>query len=215
MLRSITCGCATFLMASSAFAADIAEPPPSAYDWSGLYLGLHAGYLWGDVEIEEEGEAAAEGGDIDGFVGGALAGFNIQLDPLVLGIEADIGWTDVDGDGVAAPPEPDYSYELNWNAHLRGRAGFALDRALIFVAGGLAVADLDIEQDFGNLIGGEYYGWSLGGGIDYAFTDSLIGRIEYLHDDFGDKDYNEDDEEYTADLKTDTVRAAIIYKFMP
>ncbi|MGE0238178.1 MAG: outer membrane protein [Parvibaculaceae bacterium] len=213
MLRSLTCGCAALLMASSAYAADIEAPAP--YDWNGFYLGLHAGYLWGDVDIEEEGEVAASGGDIDGFVGGALAGFNVQFDPLVLGLEADIGWTDVDGDGVAPPPEPDYSYELNWNAHVRARAGFAFDNALIFVAGGLAIADLDIDQYNTNQIGGDYYGWSIGGGIDYAFTDALIGRIEYLHDEFGDKDYEEDEEDYTADLDTDTVRAALIYKFMP
>jgi outer membrane immunogenic protein len=214
MLRSIICGCAALLMASSAYAADI-EAPPAAYDWSGLYLGLHAGYLWGDVDIEEEGAPASSGGDIDGFVGGALAGFNVQFDPVVLGIEADIGWTDADGDGTALPPEPDYSYELNWNAHVRGRAGFAFDRALIFVAGGLAIADLDIDQEEQEQEGGTYYGYSIGGGIDYAFTDTLIGRIEYLHDDFGDKDYTQNDEEYTADFDTDTVRAAIIYKFMP
>lgn len=212
MIRLVTCGCAAILMASSAIAADVEAPAP--YDWSGLYLGLHAGYLWGDVDVEEEGEPGGGGGDIDGFVGGALAGFNYQLDPLVLGIEGDFGFTDVDGDGVVAL-EPDYSYELNWNAHIRARAGFALDRALIFVAGGLAIADLDIDQEGGDVPGGSYYGFSIGGGIDYAFTDELIGRIEYLHDDFGTKDYEEDDEDYSADLKTDTVRGALIYKFMP
>jgi outer membrane immunogenic protein len=214
MLRLATCGCAAFLMASVAGAADI-EAPPAPYEWGGLYVGLHAGYLWGDVNIDEEGAPVATGGDIDGFVGGALAGFNFELDPLVLGIEADIGWADVDGDGGAAPPEPDYSYDLNWNAHVRGRAGFAFDRALIFVAGGLAYADLDIDQDLEERIGGSYWGWSIGGGIDYAITDEIIGRIEYLHDEFDDKDYEEDEEDYTAELNTDTVRAALIFKFMP
>jgi outer membrane immunogenic protein len=213
MLRLVTCGCAAFLMASAAGAADI-EAPPALYDWGGLYVGLHAGYLWGDVNIDEDDEPVARGGDIDGFVGGALAGFNFELDPVVLGVEADIGWADVDGEGTAAAPEPDYSYDLNWNAHLRARAGFAFDRALIFVAGGLAYADLDIDQEI-TLSGGDYWGWSIGGGIDYAFTDQIIGRIEYLHDEFDDKDYDEDDEEYTAELDTDTVRAAIIFKFMP
>ena len=210
MWRWSACSCAVLLMASSASAADIEAPTP--YDWSGFYVGLHAGYLWGNVEIEEEGETEASG-DIDGFVGGALAGFNVQLDPLVLGLEGDIGWTDVDGNGPAAP-EPDYSYELNWNAHVRVRVGFAFDRSLIFAAGGLAIADLDLEQQVA-VAGGSYYGWSIGGGIDHAFTDSLIGRIEYLHDAYGDKDYEEELEDYSADLDTDTVRAALILKFMP
>ncbi len=198
------------MIGSSAYAADI--EPPAPYDWSGLYLGLHAGYLWGDVSIEEE--EAAPGGDIEGFVGGALAGFNVQFDSLVLGVEGDIGWSDADGEGGQILVI-DYSYDLNWNAHIRAKAGFAFDNTLIFVAGGYAHADLDIDQEVSGGIGGGYDGWSIGGGIDHAFSDDWIGRIEYLHDDFGDKDYEEDLEDYTADLNTDTVRAALIFKFMP
>lgn len=213
MIRLVTCGCAALLMGSAAYAADVEAPAP--YDWSGLYVGLHAGYLWGDVEIDEEDAVAAPGGSVDGFVGGALAGFNFQLDPLVLGIEGDFGWTDADGNGVALPQEFDYKYDLNWIAHVRGRAGFAFDRALIFAAGGLAIADLDIDQQPQLRIGGTYYGWTIGGGIEYAVTDSLIARLEYLHDEFGKEDYNDEDEDYSADLSADIVRAAVSYKFMP
>jgi len=212
MIRLVICGCAALLMGSSAYAADIEAP--TAYDWSGLYVGLHAGYLWGDVDVEEDDDPIVRGGSIDGFVGGALAGFNFQLDPLVLGLEGDFGWTDADGNGKAVPQEFDYKYDLNWIAHVRGRAGFAFDRALIFAAGGLAIADLDIDQHQELHIGGTYYGWTIGGGIDYAFTESLIGRIEYLHDEFGEEDYN-DVEDYSADLSADIVRAAISYKFNP
>jgi outer membrane immunogenic protein len=217
MLRAIFPAAAALVISGVAHAADI-ETAPAPYDWSGFYVGLHAGYLWGDVAIEEEGEEAAEGGEIDGFAGGALAGFNVQLDPLVLGIEGDIGWTDADGDGTEPQPDPeyDYHYDLNWIGHVRGRAGFAFDNALIFVAGGLAIADLDIEQERVNVgSGGTYYGWTIGGGVDFAFSDTLIGRVEYLHDEFGKKHYDVEEEDYAADLDADIVRAALIYKFMP
>jgi outer membrane immunogenic protein len=214
MIRLITCAGAAMLIASSAYAADIEAP--AAYDWSGPYIGLHAGYLWGDVDVDEDEVPAASGGNIDGFVGGVLAGFNYQWDPLVLGIEGDFGFTDVDGNGVAAPPDDDFSYELNWNAHVRGRLGFALDRILIFAAGGLAIADLDIDQDEPTQTKGTtYYGYSIGGGIDYALTDEIIVRAEYLHDEYDEEDYSENGEDYTADLTTDTVRGALIWKFMP
>jgi outer membrane immunogenic protein len=208
MLRSIAFGCAAVLIGSSAHAADL--EPPAPYDWSGPYVGLHAGYLWGDVDIDEEETVT---GTIDGFIGGALAGFAVQYDPFVLGIEGDIGWTDADGEG-GQQIEYDYSYDLNWNAHIRGLLGFAFDRGLIFLAGGFAYADFDVDQNVETL-GGSYYGWTIGGGINYAFTDNLIGRVEYLHDEFGEEDYEEEDEDYTADLDTDTVRAALIYKFTP
>jgi outer membrane immunogenic protein len=200
-------------MASPAFAADIEAPAP--YDWSGFYVGVHAGYLWGDVEIEEEGESNDQG-DIDGFVGGALAGFNVQLDPLVLGVEGDIGWADADGEGGSGQQEEyDYSYDLDLIAHVRGRLGVGFDQFLIFVAGGLAIADFHIDQELLNAPGGTYYGWTIGGGIDYAFTDEIIGRLEYLHDEFGDKDYEDEGEDYTVNLDADIVRAALIYKFRP
>jgi outer membrane immunogenic protein len=211
-MRLITCAGAALLITSSAYAADVEAPMP--YDWSGPYIGLHAGYLWGDVDVDEEGEPLTTGGDIDGFAGGVLAGFNYQWDPLVLGIEGDFGFADVDGDGKVAPPEPDFSYEMSWNAHVRARAGLALDRILLFVAGGLAVADLDVDQEE-QQFGTTYWGYSIGGGIDYAITDEVIVRAEYLHDEFGDEDYTENGEEYTADLNTDTVRGALIWKFMP
>ena len=93
------------LLGSSCMAAatDIAEPV--AYDWSGFYGGVHAGYLWGDVNVTENG-GAQPSGKIDGFVGGPLAGFNMQFDNLVFGVEGDFGWSEADGHGIVTPPPP-------------------------------------------------------------------------------------------------------------
>jgi outer membrane immunogenic protein len=33
-----------------------------------------------------------------------------------------------------------------------------------------------------------YHGWTVGGGVDYAFTDKMFGRVEYRYNDFGNKD---------------------------
>src|SRR5687767_12494646 len=56
------------------------------YDWSGFYIGGHAGALWGDSDW-----ALAGGGttrhDIDGFVGGLQTGIQRQWDRMVLGVE--------------------------------------------------------------------------------------------------------------------------------
>ena len=37
--------------------------------------------------------------------------------------------------------------------------------------------------------GGKYYGWSVGAGIERAFTRNVVGRVEYFYDDYGHKDY--------------------------
>jgi opacity protein-like surface antigen len=61
--------------------------------------------------------------------------------------------------------------------------------------------------------GGKYVGWSVGGGIDYAFTRNIIGRIEYLYDDFGHKDYTgSDGDPYRVSLTGHTLRGALTWK---
>lgn len=49
-------------------------------------------------------------------------------------------------------------------------------------------------------------------GIDHAFTNKLIGRLELLYDDYGSKSYG-GPEPFTASLTATTLRAALIYKF--
>ena len=190
-----------------ATAADVAGPV--AYDWSGFYGGVHAGYLWGDVDLTED--VALPGGSIDGFVAGPLAGFNMQFNNLVFGTEGDFGWSEVDGHGTLIAP--DFNYDLNWNAHIRARAGCAVDSLLFFAAGGLALADLDITEIGGvATTGTTYTGFTVGGGVDYGFSDNLVGRLEYLHDEFGNESYTEGGDNYTADLSDDIVRAVLVYR---
>lgn len=109
---------------------------------------------------------------------------------------------------------------MDWNAHLRGRVGLAMDRTLLFVAGGLAVAQHELGVDYGRGGGGSgtetHYGFTIGGGAEYAISDNLLLRVEYLYDDYGRERYNfgeEPDDHYDVDLTTHTVRAAVSYKF--
>lgn len=192
--------------------APIAAPP---YDWSGLYVGAHLGYLWGRTRVEENGVVTEPGAKTDGVIGGALAGYNWQKGPFVFGLEGDFGWIRAHGVGVALPPDLPNTYDLNWTTHVRGRGGYAFDNWLIFIAGGLAIADLNFHE--GNAAarrGGKYAGWSIGGGIERAFTRNLVGRIEYLYDDYGHKDYvGATGDLYRVSLTGQTLRGALIWKF--
>ena len=67
--------------------------------------------------------------------------------------------------------------EIDWLASLRLRAGFAWDRALIYATGGLVLGGVELSADLGE-IGSESksntdWGWTIGGGLEYAFTDVL------------------------------------------
>ena len=199
--------------------APIAAPP---YDWSGFYVGGHIGYLWGRTRVEEDGVVTEPGAPTDGVIGGVLAGYNWQNGPVVFGLEGDFGW--IHAHGVGQPTfittQAPNTYDLNWTSHLRGRAGYALDNWLFYVAGGLAVADLDFHEGVITTTppptGGKYFGWSIGGGAEFAFTRNLVGRIEYLYDDYGHKDYiGVTGDPYRVSLTGQTVRGALAWKFAP
>jgi outer membrane immunogenic protein len=219
-------------MATQVFAADMPTKAPVyqapvviPYNWTGFYVGGHVGYLWGRTRVEEDGEVTEPGAPTDGVIGGVLAGYNWQNGPLVLGLDGDFGWTNAHGTGTPAPAplivKAPNTYDLNWTAHLRGRLGYAADHwPFFYIAGGLAIADLDFHEGAVTIIttplptGGKYYGWSIGGGIEYAFTRNLVGRVEYLYDDFGHKDYTGvDGDPYRVSLTGQTLRGALAWKF--
>jgi outer membrane immunogenic protein len=188
-------------------------PIAPASDWSGFYVGGHAGFMWGRTTVWEDGELFEKNAPTNGFVGGALAGVNWQSGVWVLGLEGDFGWNNARGTGLAIP-EPNH-YDFNWTSHIRGRVGYATSNVLWFVAGGLAVANFDYTQgDSGITVSGSTFtGWTLGGGADIAITRNWIARVEYLHDDFGNKNFVIDGDPYRVKLTGDTVRGALMYKF--
>ena len=199
--------------AGPAMAADLYTPAPAMYDWNGAYLGGHVGYLWGDASITEDGLGAG-GGDFDGVVGGIVGGWNFQSGNWVFGIEGDFGWTGADGTGDFNDVEF-YTYDMDWNAHVRGRAGITLGeegKTLLFIAGGLAVADFQLGYE-GEGRGGTYTGWSIGGGVNHAFSNNFIAGLEVLYDDYGSKTYEWDDETYKVNLDAVTVRGTATYHF--
>jgi outer membrane immunogenic protein len=209
---------ASLAMVSGAQAADIIEP--TAFDWTGPYIGLQGGYGWGenDVSVDgSEGEPTVtilsddpvefhplKDGSIGmgGFLGGLHAGYNWQSDSLVLGVEGDIEYADIDGDTDIIhvdndnEDEGDASQEIDWLGSLRLRAGFAFDRALLYATGGLAVGGVKVEASLAEAPDASNkdteWGWTVGGGLEYALTDDVSARIEYRYTDLGDTDLDVD-----------------------
>lgn len=217
-----------------AIAADIDQP----YDWSGPYLGLYAGHATGNADDDYEGFLYGapwlkyiDPMTINGNMAGGLAGYNYMKGNLVLGVEADFGRAKIDGN-IDFPGDIEKGayrthFDMSWNGHLRARAGLAADKFLLFVAGGLAVAQADYSYEWppnpAEIYHGQatYTGLSLGGGIDYAITPAFLLRAEYLYDNYGTHKF---DFQGTGDLsyyhaiddvslETHTVRAGMSYKF--
>ena len=189
---------------SQAFAADLpppAPPPPSprapaayvpiaapVYNWSGIYVGVNGGYGLGYSDWT--GLPAAAGAPdtgtfttSGGLVGGTL-GFNFQVSQFVFGVEADMDWQDITGgsSNVVCTNIGGGNCDTNsdWLGTLRGRLGFAADRLLIFGTAGGAYADVDTGLSNVGTISQQKFGWTAGGGIEYAFTDNWTAKAEYL-----------------------------------
>jgi outer membrane immunogenic protein len=192
-----------------------APPAPVYYNWTGFHLGANLGYGWGSESHEIfDGNVfeTAVTNHPDGVIGGGQMGYNWQFAPwfggtgTVLGIEADIQWSgqkstsdEVFLDTRFAPVNVTGSVEdkLEWFGTVRGRAGIAFDRVLWYATGGWAFGERKLSGPLtSSIVGGPIFsttfsdsnsvsGWTVGGGIEWAFADNWTAKLEYLYIDFG------------------------------
>lgn len=193
MLSRIAMGAVVALLSTSAMAADliIDEPaaviPTSAFDWSGFYVGAHAGWASGSVlayPLDASGETTATG-----WLLGVQAGANAQFDTFVLGVEGDVAWTNITNeDETDAINGPWGLIDVNWLASLRGRAGVAFDQVLLYATAGVAAAGVDFtDLDFAppTTLSDTHFGWTAGLGVEVALTENISAKAEYAYYDFG------------------------------
>lgn len=215
---------------SSASAADLGgdnkvslkdEPPYMArFNWTGAYAGAQVGYGWADTDASSgplAGFNQTHSYDSSGFIGGFHAGYNLHNQGFVYGIEADIDFADFDETSVGSPLS--HQTELYWMGSLRARIGFAADRTLFYVTGGWAFGEVDITQR--NVSSGAITasnsdirnGWTLGGGVERAFTSNMTARLEYRYTDLGSEDFRGANSIDSSDVTVQSIRAGISYKF--
>jgi outer membrane immunogenic protein len=188
--------------ATSAFAADLPTrkgtpmaPVPAyapAFTWGGLYVGINGGYAYG-------GLSNTNFGNLDGGIVGGTVGYNWQMGQIVFGGEADFDYGFLKssnnfniggGPGTA-------TYKTNWMTTERLRLGYAVDRALFYVTGGYAGVSTRADISAPAFPRGTYTnsqndwrsGGVIGGGIEYAFTNNITAKAEYLWAPLQDKTY--------------------------
>jgi outer membrane immunogenic protein len=192
-MRRVVLACVSIAaLGSVAAAADLPPSPaapyykapavyaPPAYTWSGFYIGINGGGAWGQSSWTTPGSFSTSGG----FVGGTI-GYNYQMDQAVLGIEGDMDWADINGSTSSGCPASSCKTNDNWLATVRGRLGYAADRFMPYVTGGLAIGD--IQASLPGFPGGSVTnaGWTAGGGIEFALPGHWTAKAEYLYVDLG------------------------------
>jgi outer membrane immunogenic protein len=181
-----TIGLVTLLVAGSAMAADIsafraASAAAPVYNWTGCYIGAHAGgiaYRSSTVNTWTDG----------GLIGGQL-GCNYQIDHLVVGVEGEGAWSSADSTLTAATfggAAGTARFKNEWDADIGVRFGLAYDRFLIYQKIGAMWSDNQFTgfiPGFGagavNLSGsvtspGLFWGF----GLEYGLTQKWTAKVE-------------------------------------
>src|SRR6202140_4809040 len=159
--------------------APLYKAPPvvaaPAYNWTGFYAGVNGGGGWGTANWDSAGACNVSGGVI-----GGTAGLDWQLGHAVLGLEGDVDWSNLKGTTTSAFCPAGCTTNNDWLATVRGRAGYAFDRFLPYVTGGLAVGDIKANTPGFTDATQTNAGWTAGGGVEFALTKNWTAKAEYL-----------------------------------
>lgn len=231
------------LIALALAGAAAAQP---AANWNGPYVGVLAGAQLGDAGFSLPGDTS----DVlqstrdrkTGFEYGGVAGYNLTLSGIVLGLEADlveankvrsvVACNVADGCFTSAHDSftTDNDLKQTLNGHLRVRAGVASGGNLFYLAGGYAVArtELDLIGDCYNAADPSVptiytydhartvSGYTLGAGVEHAVSSHLMVRAEYLYDGYGRQTYAGEAPEWNTrsiDLHNSNLRMGVSYRF--
>jgi outer membrane immunogenic protein len=170
------------------------------YDWSGFYVGAFGGGGVGNHNVNNANGSAGFANftanySSQGGIAGGEVGYNWQSGTLLFGVEADGFWSGIKGNdasqgnaGAFAVTAVDAT-NLRSGATLRARGGITVDRLLLFFTGGWAHGNF-LHTNTDPVLGIDQFsthrsGLAAGGGIAYAITDNVIGKVEYRYYDFG------------------------------
>ncbi|MGA9209699.1 MAG: outer membrane beta-barrel protein [Terriglobales bacterium] len=190
-----------------------APPVPPPFTWTGCYGGAHVGGGWASKAITDPvqlvqdsfagmpvttGVTTASVSPV-GFIGGGQIGCDYQLAPTwVVGVEGAASGSTLKGSTIVGLPlglpgeTASVSGAMDLLPSVTARLGYAADRWLFYVKGGAALAS-DSYSVTGTFTGTPFdfegldlrYGWTVGGGVEWAFTDIWSARLEYDFYQFG------------------------------
>jgi outer membrane immunogenic protein len=185
LLAGVALSVATAASAADMQARPYTKAPPAAvvaaYNWSGFYIGAMGGGGW-------ETDAGSGG------FGGGTVGYNWQLpgSQFVFGVEVDAAGASIK-DSFLVDVGVTQENKINAFGSVTGRAGFAIDAALLYAKGGWAWTNAKTSFSDGvNTLSDSqtHTGYTIGGGVEYMFAPNWSAKGEYMFTSLGSETYN-------------------------
>jgi iron complex outermembrane recepter protein len=159
-------------------------------NWTGLYLGVNAGFTFGGSDWADSVTGSSSGSfGTSGFVFGGTLGANYQVGSLVFGVEADGDWADSSGFGTFTATNLCAGGCLtnnSWLSTVRGRAGYAFERFLVYGTAGAALGNVRANFTNDPVSSATKAGWTVGAGVEVGFARNWSAKAEYLFVDLAD-----------------------------
>ncbi|WP_273757822.1 outer membrane protein [Bartonella sp. AU55XJBT] len=236
-----------------------------AYSWTGFYLGAQIGGRSIKSDFSNDSKFSGMiGGLYTGYnidLGSGVV-FGLDTDVSFVGkkdtvnygehtVGKSLGKTDADinkilteakiplKDNLTVAAGDKYTESVTlkekWSGATRVRIGFAADRIMPYIAGGVAytqmqgISTIEVKKavdtsatpsaNSGKLVAsGNVYdetktlvGYTLGAGVDFAMADNVLLRAEYRYSDYGKKKYFKDTTE--IQYRVNDFRVGVAYKF--
>lgn len=138
--------------------------------------------------------------DKDGITYSARLGWDFQFGNIVAGVVLEGGKTNITDSVSAFSTTPAFytmTREIDWNAGLRARLGYAAGgKTLFYGTGGAAYARVEHSFATSNTANSftesgrsGAWGWAAGGGVEQKLGSSFSIGVEYLYTNLKDDDY--------------------------
>lgn len=199
---------------------------PVNFNYNGFYAGLNGGYAYSQSstktttsfvpgsyflgsDIQQINNSGSKTLSVNNFTGGIEGGYNHLFNRILLGAEADfesLSGSASNSYTVMYLSAPGFSFNMytktttNWLFTLRPRIGYLFtNNTLLYLTGGLAVAQFKIYQSFSDNFAGpipsgaaenssktqNQSGFVVGAGIEYPVAQHVTIKAEYLYSQFG------------------------------
>ena len=222
-MRAARFGLAVLVLSlpGAALAQDIGSAPDFDNLWDGVYFGLNGGYMLGTAS---DGKTSFPSTTYKGqFLGGQM-GASVMASSIVVGIQADVDWSNAAGKSADVSSGPGGIYHLAsaekvlWTGEVTGRVGVALGPVMPYALGGVTFAGNHVTQS-GNDVNGVFeadeqktlVGWTAGGGIGAMFGENLAGFVEYRYSQYAPSVYDKLVTTQPIGLTDQSIRAGLNY----